>query len=134
MGHFIFFYQTIILETYKKNTLKQQILIVFVKMKVRTWNLVRILIFLVKFQKYNKYIVSVFLCVFLEIPLFYCLQTIENNRKHRNTMGTIDFLNFLCENEKYYYFKYTNQFWCYHHHYSEFYGWFHRILKYIANI
>ena len=33
-----------------------------------------------------------FLYLFLEIPLFYCLQTIENNRK---SMGTIDFRNFL---------------------------------------
>ena len=33
-----------------------------------------------------------FLCLFLEIPLFYCLQTIENNRK---SMGTIDFQIFL---------------------------------------
>ena len=33
-----------------------------------------------------------FLCLFLEIPLFYCLQTIENNRK---TMGTIDFRIFF---------------------------------------
>ena len=31
-----------------------------------------------------------FLCLFLEIPLFYCLQTIENNRK---SVGTIDFRN-----------------------------------------
>ena len=33
-----------------------------------------------------------FLCLFLEIPLFYCLQAIENNRK---TMGTIDFRIFF---------------------------------------
>ena len=39
-----------------------------------------------------------FLCLFLEIPLFYCLQTIENNRK---SMGTIDFRNFLQTLEKY---------------------------------
>ena len=46
-------------------------------------------------------------------------KTIENNRK---TMGTIDFRNFLCAIEKYYYFKYTDQIWCYYHHYSPFYG------------
>ena len=33
-----------------------------------------------------------FLCLFSEIPLFYCLQTIENNRK---SMGTIDFRIFF---------------------------------------
>ena len=37
-----------------------------------------------------------FLCLFLEIPLFYCLQTIENNRK---SVGTIDFRIF-CSHSK----------------------------------
>ena len=37
-----------------------------------------------------------FLCLFLEIPLFYCLKTIENNRK---SIGTIDF-EFFCTQSK----------------------------------
>ena len=37
-----------------------------------------------------------FLCLFLIIPLFYCLQTIENNRK---TMGTIDFQFFFAHSK-----------------------------------
>ena len=40
-----------------------------------------------------------FHCLFLEIPLFYCLQTIEINRK---SVGTIDFRNFLHSFEKHY--------------------------------
>ena len=42
-------------------------------------------------------------------------------------MGTIDFQIFLYANEKYYYFKYTDQIWCYYHNFSPFYGWFHHI-------
>ena len=42
-------------------------------------------------------------------------------------MGTIDFWNFLCAHVKYNHFKYTDQIWCYYHHYSPFYGWFYRI-------
>ena len=55
----------------------------------------------------------------LGIPLFYCLQTIENNRK---TMETIDIRIFFGAIEKYYYFKYTDQIWCYYHQYSPFSG------------
>ncbi len=88
-----------------------------------TRNLVRILILMVKIQKYNKNtVIGVPLCIFRK---FHCSivykqwKTIENNRK---TMGTIYFRNFLCANENNYYFKYTDQIWCYYHHYSPFYG------------
>ena len=50
------------------------------------------------------------LCLFLEIPLFYCLQTIENNRK---SIGTIDFRFFLHTIKKYHHFMSTDQIWCY---------------------
>ena len=62
-----------------------------------------------------------FLCLFLEIPLFYCLQTIENNRK---SIRTIDFRNFLQTPKKYHHFMSTGEIWCYQHGYSPFYGWF----------
>ena len=111
-----------------QNRLKQQMLIVSVKTKVWTWNLVRIHILMVKIQKYYKNtIIGVPLCIFRKSHcsiVYKQWKTIENNRK---TMGTIDFRNFLCANEKYYYFKYTDHIWCYCHQYSPFYGWFHRI-------
>ena len=47
-----------------------------------------------------------FLCLFLDITLFYCLQTIENNRK---SMETIDFRIFLHTFEKYHHFMSTDQ-------------------------
>ena len=93
-----------------QNRLHKQSAIVSVKMVGWTWKLVSILVSMFKSKNRRKISWLMFLCLFLETPLFYCLQTIENNRK---SMKTIDFRKYLHTFEKYHHFMSTDQIWCY---------------------
>ena len=48
---------------------------------------------------------SGFFCVFLEISLLYCLQTMENNRNNRKTMKNTNLGNYLLAIKKFHDFS-----------------------------
>ena len=79
------------------NRLHKQRAIVSVKMFWRTWKF----FWCLKSKNWRKISQSMSLCLFLKIPLFYCLQTIENNRK--NNVNNV-FFEFLHTLEKCYHF------------------------------